>query len=147
MSLDLIRITHPIELLAVEKQVRPLFKAYYDRAKEYLGNLESPEVAWKNNVTKSLFPDYYLYLIKDGEKFIGFYAGCLLRMPGFTVLYTMDYYIPGKGVEFSKILKAIMKVIGADEIWGEAPENICRVYRRVLPKATIKKVSMVRIRL
>jgi hypothetical protein len=147
MALDLVRITHPLELLAVQKEVKPLFEKYCNRTKKYMPDMETGEIAWENAVTKSIFPDYYLYLIKDDGKFVGFYIGNLFRLPGFTVLYTVDFYIPGKGNEFRNILKAITKILGADEIWGEAPENIYRVYRRNLKGATIKKAQVVRIKL
>jgi hypothetical protein len=144
---ELIRITDPFELISVKEKIYPLFEKYYERARHYLENLETPEVAWSNCVTKSIYPDYYFYLIRDGGELVGYYVGCLVRLPQFIVLYTMDYYIPNKGVEFSEVLKQIMTILGADEVWGEAPDNILRLYRRVLKGSTVKKVSMVRIKL
>ena len=143
--MELVRLTTPVELFACEKQVYPLFEKYYEKAKHYIENLETPDIAWKNCVNKSPFPDYYFYLLREENKFIGFYIGYLLRMPYHTVLFTSDYYIPNKGVLFSKVLKTVMTVLGADEIWGEAPDNTLRLYRKVLKGSTVKTMKMVRI--
>lgn len=143
----LIRITDPFELIAVKDKVYPLFERYYEKAKHYLENLESPEIAWENCVTKSIYPDYYLYLIRENDEFVGFFAGCLLRMPRFLILYTYDYYAPNKGIRFSETLKQIKDVLGVDEIWGEAPDKVINGYKRLIREASVKKVQMVRVRL
>ncbi len=145
--MELVRVTNPMEMFACKDKVYPLFEAYYEKAKYYIENLETPDVAWQNCVNRALFPDYYFYLLRDGDKFIGYFIGCIVRMPYFTVLYTMDYYIPKRGVEFSKVLKQITQILGVDEVWGEAPENIYRTYRKGLKGSTVKKVQMVRINL
>lgn len=145
--MELIRITDPFELLSVKDKIYPLFEKYYEKAKHYLENLETPDVAWENCVTKCMYPDYYLYLIKEEKELIGYYVGCLLRLPRQVILYTMDYYIPKRGVEFSVLLKEIKAVLGAEEVWGEAPDRIIRLYRKALPGAKIKKVQMVRLQL
>jgi len=145
--MDLIRITNPVELFACEKQVYPLFEKYYEKAKHYLENLETPDIAWKNCVNKSPFPDYYLYLLKEENEFVGFMAGCLLRMPYFTILFIFDYYAPSKGIELYRMFKQMVKILGVDEIWGESPDKVLNAYKRKLKTATIKKTQMVRIRL
>lgn len=145
--MELCRICDPFELLSVKDKVYPLFEKYYEKAKKYLKNLETPDVAWQNCTANAIYPDYYLYLIRENDEFIGYYVGCLLRMPRFFILYTRDYYIPNKGIEFAKVLKQIMTVIGADEVWGEVPENHIEIYKKALKKATVKKVNMVRIKL
>jgi hypothetical protein len=145
--LTLIRITDPFELLAVKDKVYPLFEKYYTKAKKYIEDFEKPEVAWEKCITNTIYPDFYLYLIQDDNEFIGFYLGCLLRMPRFHFLYTYDYYIPQRGKEFKELLKQAMKVIGAEEVWGIPPDNVLEIYKRKLNDSTVKIVNLVRLKL
>ena len=145
--MELCRICDPFELLSVKDKVYPLFEKYYEKAKKYLKNLETPDVAWQNCTANAIYPDYYLYLIRENDEFIGYYVGHILRFPRFTVLYTIDYYIPNRGMEFWELMKQVKQILGFEDIWGVVTDKIFNAYKRSLKDATVEKIQMVRIKL
>jgi len=153
--MKLVRITHADEMFANEKEIRTLFKKYIERIKSYKNKkgendfqeIKSEDDLWDNVLFRVKFHDYYFYLIRDDDKWIGFFIGSLLRMQYFTSMYTHEIYIPKKGKFFGEILKYVGQALGVDEFFGEAPPRIQRVYRRLLPNAEIKIKTMVMVRL
>jgi hypothetical protein len=93
------------------------------------------------------FGNYYFYLIRDNNEWVGFFDGFILKMGYFTIFYEHDIYIPGKGKKFALIKKYVGQALGVDEFWGEATERIYRSYRLLLKEATIKRKQMVMVRL
>ncbi len=153
--MELCRITKPEELFANEKVIRDLFKKYIEKIKSYknkkgendFSEISNEEDFWKNVVLRIKFHDYYFYLIRNDDRWVGFFNGSLLRMQYFTFMITHDIYVPGKGKYFAGILKYVGQALGVDEFWGEAPPRIYRAYRRGLPEAKIKLKQMVMVRL
>lgn len=149
--MEFVRLTNPLELFACEKQIRPLFEKYYERASGYLENLEPAEIIWQKVVTTlnsfHLYPNYYFYLLREDTEFVGFVIGNLVRIPELSIFFMGDYYIPKKGKLFAQYMKLVQQILGADEIWGQAPENIFRVYRKILKDSFVKKFPLVRIKL
>lgn len=153
--LQIVRITSVDEMFSVEKEIKGLFKKYIEKIKSYKNRkgendfqeINSEENFWQNVLFRVKFHDYYFYLIRNDDMWIGFFVGSLLRMQYFTFMFTHEIYVPGKGKEFSGILKYVGQALGVDEFWGEAPPRIYRAYRRGLPEAKIKRKTMVMVRL
>ena len=143
--MDVTRITSPVELFSCREMLYPLFEGYYAKAKLYVDDIKAPADLWRDCVINAMFPDYYFYVIREDNEFIGFMSSCLMRMPQLTVLYMMDYYIPNRGLEFLGLLKEIVKMVGADEVWGEAPDRVYNGYKRSLKDAVVIKKQLVRI--
>lgn len=156
--MEVVRVTHVDELFANEKDIKDLFLEYakeikfqvdkpFNDEKKYTPELIDVEKFWQNCTINIRFGNYYFYLIRENNEWIGFLNGFLVRMGYFIIFYTHDIYIPGKGKRFSLILKYVGQAFGVNEFWGEAQERIYRVYRLSLKEATIKRKQMVMVRL
>jgi hypothetical protein len=156
--MEVVRITHVEELFANEKDIKNLFLKYAQRIerqvkkpfndeKKYASELIDVDVFWQNCVLNIKFGNYYFYLIRDNNEWVGFFDGFILKMGYFTIFYEHDIYIPGKGKKFALIKKYVGQALGVDEFWGEATERIYRSYRLLLKEATIKRKQMVMVRL
>ncbi len=153
--MELVRVTHADEMYASEKEIRALFKKYIERVSGYKNKkgenefqeINSEEIFWQDTVFRVKFHDYYFYLIRDDDKWIGFFIGSLVRVQYFTYMFTHEIYTPGKGKIFGEILKYVGQALGVDEFFGEAPPRIHRTYRRLLPNAKIKFKTMVMVKL
>lgn len=156
--MELVRVTHVEELFANEKEIKNLFLKYAERIerqvkkpfndeKKYTPELIDPEMFFERCALNLKFGNFYFYLIRDNNEWIGFFDGFLIRMGYFTGFYIHDIYVSGKGKSFSLILKYVGQALGVDEFWGEATERIYRAYRQLLKEATIKRKQMVMVRL
>lgn len=153
--MELIRITNVDEMFSVEKEIKDLFKKYIERIKSYKNKkgenefqgIKSEEDFWQNVVFRVKFHDYYFYLIRNDDKWVGFFVGSLVRIQYFTFMFTHEIHIPGKGKEFAEILKYVGQALGVDKFFGEAPPRIYRTYRRFLPEAKIELKTMVMVKL
>jgi len=153
--MEFVRIDHVDKMRATEKEIRLLFSKHSEKIKSYKNKkgendfqeVPSEEDFWNNVLFRVKFNDYYFYLIRNDDKWIGFFIGSLMRMQYFTFMFTHEIYVPGKGKEFAGILKYVGQALGVDEFWGEAPPRIYRTYRRWLPDAKIKCKQMVMVRL
>lgn len=154
--LELVRVTHVEELFANEKEIKSLFSKYaqrierqvkkpFNEEKKYTPELIDVEKFFEKCALNLKFGNFYFYLIRDNNEWIGFFDGFLLKMGYCTVFYIHDICVEGEGKRFSLILKYVGQALGVDEFWGEAVERIYRVYRLLLKEATIKRKQMVMV--
>ena len=143
--MELVRLTNPFELFASEKIIRELFAQYY--SSQYVEHNENADEAFQRGVQKCMFPDYFFYLIRNDDKFIGFLIGYLLRMPFFTVLYVEKLHAKNKGMHLAQVLVPVRQALGIDEFWGEVPPRVLKAYQKRLPEGSVKTITMVKIRL
>ena len=143
--MDLVRVTNPFEMFANEKIIRSLFQQYFE--KKYIDHDETEEEAWQRAVTKVISPDYYFYLIRGDNEFVGFCIGYPWKFPYSVVFWIEKLHIPGRGLEFAETLKLVNQVLGIDEFWGETPDRVFNMYERKLKKSIVTRIKVTRVKL
>ncbi len=139
--MEILRVKNPKEFFEVAERLKELFRIYLERTK-----IEVPlEIMFKNYINYTIYPDYYLFIFKNNNEIIGFIGANLLHNSNYNILYIIDVYVPKMGQQLKVFMKDVMNILGINEIWGEAKENVYRAYRLGLGGQGLKKVQFVRL--